>query len=267
MANSPAGEAVLERIVRILETFDARRTSQSAAQIARRAGLPSSTAYRLIGDLVAQGLLERDAQGHLTVGLRLWELALRGSPALGLRQAAQPYMSALNQRIQQHIQLGVLEGTDVLFIERLSAPGASANITKIAGRLPINASSSGLVLLAYAPVHVQSHVFEMPLTKLTRFTPGDATQLRALLPDIRRQGYAIAAGFIEEVSTGIAVPVLTSSGECIAALSVVLPRHDDSPIPQQAAIISALKQAAADIGRALPAAHGFPFNGNEVESG
>lgn len=261
MANSATGEALLERVVRILETFDARRTSQSAAQIARRSGLPSSTAYRIVNDLVTQGLLERDSHGQLTVGLRLWELALRGSPALGLRQAAQPFMSALNQRIQQHIQLGVLEGTDVLFIERLSAPGASANITKIAGRLPINASSSGLVLLAYAPEELQQRVLAAPLTRLTALTPTDPTALGALLPGIRRNGVAIAPGFIEEVSTGIAVPVFDANGQCIAALSVVLPRSGDTPAPQQAGIIEALKHTASEITVALPAAHGFPFNG------
>lgn len=258
MANSPAGEAVIERVVRVLETFDAKRTAQSTAQIARRSGLPSSTAYRIVNDLVEQGLLERDGHGQITVGLRLWELALRGSPALGLRQAAQPFMSALNQRIQQHIQLGVLEGTDVLFIERLSSPGASANITKIAGRLPINASSSGLVLLAFASEELQHRVFEQPLSKLTPLTPTEPAALRALLPDIRRTGVAIAPGFIEEVSTGIAVPVLDSSGACIAALSVVLPRQGNDPIPKQTAIIEALKQTAAEIRAALPAAHGFP---------
>lgn len=262
VANSPAGEAIIERVVRVLETFDARRTSQTTAQIARRAGLPSSTAYRIVNDLVEQGLLERDSAGHVTVGLRLWELALRGSPALGLRQAAQPFMSALNQRIRQHIQLGVLEGTDVLFIERLSSTGASANITKIAGRLPINASSSGLVLLAFASDELQQRVFETPLTRLTRLTPTDPAALRALLPDIRRAGVAVAPGFIEEVSTGIAVPIFDSAGRCIAALSVVLPRSGDAPIPTQAGIIEALKQTSAEISAALPAAHGFPFSGD-----
>lgn len=261
MANSTAGEAVIERLVRILETFDAKRTSQSAAQIARRTGLPSSTAYRMVGDLVDYGLLERDAQGHVTIGLRLWELALRGSPALGLRQAAQPFMSALNQRIGQHTQLGVLEGIDVLFIERLSAPGASANITKIAGRLPINASSSGLVLLAYASAELQDRALAGQLSALTPLTPTDPSAIRAMLPEIRRTGVAVAPGYIEEVSTGIAVPVFDQTDRCVAALSVVLPRHGSAPVPKQAAIVEALKHTAHEIHVALPAAHGFPFNG------
>ena len=262
MANSPAGEAVIERIVRVLESFDSRRTALTVAQIARRAELPRSTGYRLVNDLVAHGLLERDAQGQITIGLRLWELALRGSPALGLRQAAQPFMSALNARIRQHTQLGVLEGTEVLFIERLSAPGASANITKIAGRLPVNASSSGLVLLAWASPEQQATALAGPLPSYTRLTPNSAEALRALLPGIRRSGFAVASGYIEEISTGIAVPVFDAAGRCIAALSVVLPREGEGPIPTQAAIVAALKQTAAEIRAALPQAHGFPFNGN-----
>lgn len=263
MANSATGEALIERLVRILSTFDAQRTAQTAAQIARRAKLPSSTAYRLVNDMVAQGLLERDAQGQVSIGLRLWELSLRGSPALGLRQAAQPFMSALNQRVREHTQLGVLEGTDVLFIERLSAPGASANITKIAGRLPINASSSGLVLLAHASANLQQAVLEGPLAQLTPLTLAEPSKLRRELSAIRRQGYAVAPGSIELVSTGIAVPVFDHTGHCVAALSVVLPRPDTDHIPEQQAIIRALQQSSAHITEALPRALGFPFNGNQ----
>ena len=261
MANSPSGEALIERIVRVLESFDSKRTALTAAQIARRTGLPSSTAYRLVNDLVAQGLLERDGNRQLTIGLRLWELALRGSPALGLRQAAQPFMSALNARLGQHIQLGVLDGSEVLFIERLSAPGASANITKIAGRLPVNASSSGLVLLAWARPEQQAAALAGPLPSYTRLTPATPATVRALLPQIRQSGFAVATGTIEEVSTGIAVPVLDAAGRCIAALSAVLPREGETPLPTQSAIIAALKHTAAEISAALPSAHGFPFIG------
>lgn len=266
MANSPSGEAVIERLVRILSTFNARRTSQTVAQIARRTDLPTSTAYRLVNDMVKHGLLERDSEGHLSIGLRLWELTLRGSPALGLRQAAQPFMSTLNQRIRQHTQLGVREGTDVLFIERLSSPGASANITKIAGRLPMNASSSGLVLLAYAPASLQEEVLSGPLGKLTPLTPSQPDTLRSLIARVKRQGFAIAPGYIEEVSTGIAVPVFDSSQRAIAALSVVLPRTADDRIPNEAAIIDALRSTASEISAALPQALGFPLNGNEEDN-
>lgn len=224
MANSPTGESMTERIVRVLDTFSSERTVQTAAQIGRRAGLPSSTAHRMVDDLVAAGLLERDEDHRVRLGLRLWELALRGSTALRLRQAALPHMERVQARIREHTQLAVLEQDEALFLERLSHPDAGANITRIAGRLPLHASSSGLVLLAHAPRDVRDRVLDGPLRALTTETVTDAAALRRVLADVRARGYVVAAGSIETVSTGVAVPV-RDAGEVVAALSIVLPRE------------------------------------------
>src|SRR5690606_29975093 len=132
MANSSSGESVLERTVRILDTFTTERTVQSVAQIGRRARLASSTAHRLVDDLVASGLLERDDERRVRLGMRLWELALRGSRALRLRQAALPAMERVQAEIRQHTQLAVFEQGEALFLERLSSPDAGANIARIA---------------------------------------------------------------------------------------------------------------------------------------
>ncbi|RUA27212.1 MAG: IclR family transcriptional regulator, partial [Actinobacteria bacterium] len=174
MANSPSGDSMTERIVRVLDTFTAERSMQSASEIGRRAGLPSSTAHRLVDELVAAGLLERDEDRRVHLGMRLWELALRGSTALRLRQAALPHMEQLQTRIRQHTQLAVLEQDEALFLERLSHPDAGANITRIAGRLPLHASSSGLLLLAYAPSPVRERVLAGPLRAVARETVTDA---------------------------------------------------------------------------------------------
>ena len=134
MANSPSGDSVTERIVRILETFSADRTLQTVADIGRRSGLPSSTAHRQVEALVGAGLLERDDDARVRLGMRLWELALRGSAALRLRQAAMPFMERVQAAIREHTQLAVLEQDEALFLERLSSPDSGANITRIADR-------------------------------------------------------------------------------------------------------------------------------------
>lgn len=230
-----------ERIVRVLETFTADRTAQSATEIARRAELPSSTAHRIVGELIGQGILERDDEGRVRLGMRLWELALRGSSALRLRQAALPHMERVQARIREHTQLAVLENEEALFLERLSDPTAGANITRIAGRLPLHASSSGLVLLAFADPDLRERVLVQPLRPVSAETVTDADALRALLASIRRRGHVVAPGSIESVSTGVAVPV-RDHGEVVAALSVVLPRQ----APTNTAI-EALASAAAAI--------------------
>ncbi|MDR7187786.1 DNA-binding IclR family transcriptional regulator [Microbacterium sp. BE35] len=241
MANSPSGDSMTERIVRVLETFTAERSMQSAADIGRRAGLPSSTAHRIVDELVDAGLLERDEDRRVHLGMRLWELALRGSTALRLRQAALPHMEQVQARIREHTQLAVLEQDEALFLERLSHPDAGANITRIAGRLPLHASSSGLVLLAHAPSALRERVLAGSLRPLAPETVTDAARLRRLLAEVRRAGVVVAPGSIEAVSTGVAVPI-RDAGEVVAALSVVLPRETD---PESA--IQALREAAAGI--------------------
>jgi DNA-binding IclR family transcriptional regulator len=245
VANSASGDSMTERIVRVLETFTLERTVQSAADIGRRAGLPSSTAHRIVDELVQTGLLERDADHRIRLGLRLWELALRGSRALRLRQAALPHMESVQAIVREHTQLAVLEQDEALFLERLSHPDAGANITRVAGRLPLHASSSGLVLLAHAAAPLRDRVLAEPLRPLARETTTDAAALRRQLAAIRRQGFVVAPGTIESVSTGVAVPV-RDAGEVVAALSVVLPRET----PPDSAL-AALRAAASAIEAAL----------------
>ena len=246
MANSPSGDSVTDRVVRVLETFGPDRTVQTAAEIGRRAGLPSSTAHRLVAELVESGLLERDDDHRVQLGMRLWELALRGSRALRLRQAALPFMERVQARVREHTQLAVLEHDTALFLERLSHPDAGANITRIAGRLPLHASSSGLVLLAYSEADVQDRVLSAPLAALSEGTVTDAAALRRTLAGIRRSGFVVSPGSVEAVSTGVAVPVRDETGQVVAALSVVLPRET---APEVA--VTELLRAARDVRAAL----------------
>lgn len=246
MANSPTGDSMTERLVRVLETFTAERTVQTASEIGRRAGLPSSTAHRIVEDLVRAGLLDRDEDHRVHLGMRLWELALRGSRALRLRQAALPHMERVQARIREHTQLAVLEQDSALFLERLSDPDAVSNITRIAGRLPLHASSSGLVLLAFGGDELQERVLSGRLTAVSPDTVTDAAALRRMLAGIRRAGHVVAPGSIETLATGVAVPVRDADGEVIAALSVVQPR-EAAPDVAIAELLRAARAIRADL--------------------
>lgn len=210
------------RIVRVLDTFGADRTVQTASEIGRRAGLPSSTAHRVVDELVREGVLERDDEHRVRLGMRLWELALRGSTALRLRQAALPHMEAVQAVLHEHTQLAVLEQEEALFLERLSHPDAVSNITRVAGRLPLHASSSGLVLLAHADPGLRERVLAGRLRTVAPNTITNPTVLRRVLDDIRRNGFVVAPGSIEAVATGVAVPI-RDRGSVVAALSAVQP--------------------------------------------
>jgi DNA-binding IclR family transcriptional regulator len=242
------GEGVLARVVRILEVFGPDTPALRVSDIARRTGLHIATASRLVEEMCRQGLLARTADRRVRIGVRLWELASRTSPTLGLREAAMPFLEDLHDVVGHHTQLGVLEGREALFVERLSAPGSVVNVTRIAGRLPLHASSSGLVLLAWAARDLQEEVLAGPLERLTPHTPHTPGRLRTVLADVRRTGFAFCPGYIDERATGIAAPVRDATGRVIASLGVVIP--NDAHARMQ---IGAVRAAARGVSRAIGA--------------
>lgn len=248
MANSASGESVTDRFVRILETFNSARTSQTVSEIGRRAGLPRSTAHRIVSDLVDAGLLERDADMRIRVGLRLWELATRSSSTLILRQAAQPSMERIRMRLGAPVQLVVRDEQEAVCLERLAAPesGSPEGGIQIAGRLPLHTSASGLVLLAFGSEELRSRVVGAPLRRMSSETITDPAMLASALDEIRLRGYAVSPGFVAPDGTGVAVPIRDRGGDVIAALSVVLARGRN---PEPA--ILELRPAATAIARAL----------------
>jgi DNA-binding IclR family transcriptional regulator len=218
-----SNESVLTRAVRILEVFTPEEPSLPVSEIARRASLHVATASRLVAELTGHGLLARQPDGRVRIGVRLWELAFRASPALSLREAAMPYLEDLHAIVGHHVQLAVLDGGQVLFLERLSAPGAVVNYTRIAGRLPLHVSSSGVVLLAHADRALQEQVLAGPLVRYTDATITSPDRLRALLADVRHRGSVQLDGHVHEEATGIAVPVRDPRGDVVAALSAIVP--------------------------------------------
>ncbi|MFJ9173593.1 IclR family transcriptional regulator [Streptomyces sp. NPDC102360] len=243
-----SGESVLSRAVRIFEAFTPDEPALTVSVIARRTGLHVATASRLVAELVSHGFLTRDGDRRVRIGLRMWELVTRASPALSLRDAAMPFMEGVHDVVGHHVQLGVLDGDEVLFLERLSAPGGVINFTRIAGRLPLNASSSGLVLLAHGSGELRERVCAEPLHRYTANTPCTASGLRALLADIRRQGFACCPGYVHPDALGIAAPVRDAHGDVCATLSVIVPNEEGS-----AAVVPVVRTAARGISRALAA--------------
>lgn len=254
MARGSDGESVLHKHLRVLQAFDILRPFLTLSEIAEETGLPTSTTHRLVAELEREGLLERTPDRTYRLGVRLWEFAARTPGAVGLRELARPWLEAVHVRVQEHTQLGVLSGHDVLFIERMSTRDAVLNATVIGGRTPLPVSSSGLVLLAHASGGL---VDEVAAGRWPRFTPStirDGAELRARLRRVRADGFAVTDGHIHLETRGVAVPVFGSRGEVQAAVGVVVPNDGSSPQP----LIELLTVAAAGIARALRAAQPAP---------
>lgn len=227
MANSPSGESVLHRAIRILSAFGPQTQSLGLREIARVTGLPVSTTHRILNELEAEGLVIRNMSGQWMHGNRLWEIASRGAETSDLRRAALAPMEDLLQGLHVHISLSVLDGTDALYVERLAPDELVINITEVAGRLPSHACSAGLLLTAFGPREQQELMLRRRLERLTESTVVDPQELRTLFARIRREGYASMEGIIVPESSGISVPVFGDAGTVIAALTVIRQRGQE----------------------------------------
>jgi DNA-binding IclR family transcriptional regulator len=238
---------VLGRALRLLDAFGPTRQVMTLSEIARCAGLPVSTAHRLLGELVAWGGLERDGSGNYRIGLRLWELGALAPRSAGLRERALPFLEDLSQVTRENVQLAVREGTEVVFVERIAGSGAVPVLTRVGGRFAITATGVGLVLLAHAPVEVQEDVLSGPVERYTDRTVTDPARLRRMLADVRRDGFAVSDRQVTMDSLSVAAPIVDGDRGVVAAVSLVV-RHG-SAVPL--ALAPLVRTSSRAISRAL----------------
>jgi DNA-binding IclR family transcriptional regulator len=242
-----AGESVTGRALRVLGAFSAEHPDLSLSEISRRAGVPLTTAHRLVGELAAWGALERDARGHYRIGLRLWEVGSLAPRSIGLREAALPLMEDLYEATHENVQLAVLDGLEVVYVERICGRDAVPVYTRLGLRFTPHATGVGLVLLAYASPELQERYLAAPLRTFTPRTIADPRQLRAVLAEVRRTGYAVSDGQVTLDALSVAAPVRDPRGEVAAALSIVV----RSGVAAPSALAPAVVAAARGISRAL----------------
>ncbi|MFV2198707.1 IclR family transcriptional regulator [Nocardiopsis sp. LOL_012] len=243
----PDRRSVTAKVLALLDAFTPRAPELTLTQMARRSGLSLSTAYRRAAELVEWGALERDAEGRYRIGLRLWEVASLAPRGLGLREAAMPFLEDLYEVTRENVQLAVREGHELVFVERIAGRHAIPVLTRVGGRFDLHSTGVGLVLLAHAPVDVQDGVLRGPLRSHTPMTVTDPARLRALLAEVRRQGYAVSAGQVTTDALSVAAPVTGARGEVVAAVSLVVRMGEARP----AALAPVVQAAARGISRAL----------------
>ncbi|GAA4414858.1 IclR family transcriptional regulator [Georgenia halophila] len=236
MARSSSGVSALSRALAVLDVFGVDTPYLTLTEISRRAELPLSSAHGIVQELASHGLLERMEDRSYRLGNRVWELGTRTPGALGLREIALPHLQALHAQVRQHAQLMVRIDLDVLVIERLSARDAVVSATIVGGRIPLQHSSCGLVLLADAGEEAVEAVLRRGLQPPTSAAIQDGSELRAAIERTRRLGYAVASGFIYAGSRGIAVPVRGSEDVVVGAVGLVVP-NDDAPVSGHVALL------------------------------
>lgn len=215
------GRSVTARALSVLTAFDVDNPRLTLTAIARRADIPLATAHRLVRELETWGALQREDDGRYAVGMRLWEIGLLCPVNSGLREVALPFMQELCESTQDNVHLAVLDGTQAVYVEKLSTPRAVPIVSRPGGRLPLHATGVGKVLLAHAPAEVVQRCWEIGLSRHTPYTITEPGRLSRELQGVRSRGFAQAN---EEMTLGncsVAVPVQDRSGDVVAALGMV----------------------------------------------
>jgi DNA-binding IclR family transcriptional regulator len=219
------------RALELLDHFTAERPELSLAEISREVDAHKSSVFRMLTTLEAMGFVEKKVQsGKYRLGLKIFDLAGRFWGHHDIRQTAAPFMEELAQATGELIHLAVLDGLDVVYLEKKGQGQVLTVATRVGGRDPAYTSSMGKVLLSDLPGDKLKQI--LPRKKLKKLTPNTITEIPQLmkeLAEIREQGFALDN---EESFPGIrcvGAPIRNAAGKVIAAISVTVPaqRMDD----------------------------------------
>jgi DNA-binding IclR family transcriptional regulator len=216
----PPGRSVVSKVRAILEAFDGEHPLLTLTDIARRSELPLSTAHRLVAELVEWRALDREPDGCYRVGMRLWELGqLAPAP---LREVAQPWLQDLLDTTRENVHLAIRDDMDVLYLDKISGPGAVPIVSRVGGRLPMHATGVGKVLLAHTPNWFLRRYVDRPLERPTCYTITEPGRLTRELAEARARGWAVTREEMTLGSCSLATPVRHRDGRVVAAVGVVV---------------------------------------------
>jgi len=245
----------LSKVFAILEAVVAKQeTGATYSDILARLDLPKSTVHRLLKDLVDIGYITYDLESRRYTGsFRLAQLGSEVISKFQLRKHVRPFLNDLHWATEHTSNLGILDGTRGVFIDKIEARDFGIKLFSELGKtFPLHCTGMGKIFLAYAGEKLFRQLTESPLEPVTDQTITDPELLQQELSRIRNQGYALDN---EEITRGIicvAGPIFDYHQELIAAISVAFPAYIEKDRGLQKEI-EAIKKFSALISKSLGA--------------
>ena len=215
----------LSSALHLLGFFTSERREWRVTELAKKAGLHKSQVSRVLRTFEAYGFVERDSQKRsYRIGRAFQTYAGLVRTDEELLKVAHPIMETLNKQTQGTILLKVRDGGESITIERVESQHFLRLAYPVGLRLPLNASSSGKVFLAYMPRdEVKKLHREGFFRKFTTKTKTDFTALERDLIAVRRRGFALSDGEHLLGARAVAAPIFGSNGVVVASLGLGLP--------------------------------------------
>ncbi len=242
--------STVARALAVLGAFSYDEPVLGVSELSRRLGLGKSSVHRMLQTLLEAGFVAKTGDDRYRLGLRLYELGQLAVASLRLREVAHPFLERLRNETGETAHLAVLEGTDVVYLDRFESPRTLRLFSRVGHRGPAYSTSSGKVLLAFgAPETVEAVIANGLRRSAPRTITQRSTLLRAL-DEVRRQGYAVSVEEREPGVTSVGAPVFGHDGSCIAAVSIAGPVMRMTP-EQLPKLVRLVRRCAADISTSM----------------
>ncbi|UFN48283.1 SMP-30/gluconolactonase/LRE family protein [Roseomonas sp. OT10] len=228
-AARPDGAALLGKACDVLEAVAAAPGGIAQRELAARLGLSRTTLYRILGVLVARGLLRQDPSRRVYgIGFRLMEMAQGMGQGLwsapDLPALAAPELRQLRDATGETAYIAVLEGREVVGLGKFEGPHEVRSAARLGQRKPLHCTSQGKAILAFLPEAERDALLRrQPLASLTPHTITDRRRLAAALRIIRARGFATDDEEIVEGVRCVGAPVLDPEGRVAGAVSIAGP--------------------------------------------
>lgn len=246
----------LAKGLRVLEAFTAEQPEMSLSELARAADLDPGTAFRMLNTLVMLGYLSRVPDSRrFRLTLKVVDLGLHAIGRSDLRELARPILRSLVGETSEAASLGVLEGSDILYVERVRA-----GLTRLGVDIRIGTTFSacysvlGKAILAFLPPRDVARILEtLPSRDAMAMQPVSKADLQCTLEHVHREGYALEDSAFNNGLRILAAPVLDIDGYPVAAVSVAAPAVRLSMNEFRARALEPVRNAAKGVARAVQA--------------
>ncbi len=215
------------RALDILEAFMESNEALGITELSRRVKLNKSTTYRIVQALRTRSYINQDHQTNkYCLGHKILRLASSFLNQSKLRESARTYLEELSKKTSQTIQLAILEGDKVVYVDQVEGTDIFQVRLRIGDRGPLHCTAAGKSILAFLPEGEVEKIFER--SKFVSFTDKTITsmsQLRNDLRKIRRVGFSFSNQEYDKNLRAIGAPIIGMGSKVIGALALVAPYH------------------------------------------
>jgi IclR family transcriptional regulator, pca regulon regulatory protein len=241
----------LERGLAVLMAFSHAGPRLTVSEAARLASVPVPTVRRILLTLEHLGYVRGEAN-RFSLTPKVLAIGYSYLSSVNLTGVAHPLMESLTDRIGLSTSLATLDGTEVVYIDRVQRRRITSILLAVGTRLPAHATSMGHVLLAdLGADELDEYLVATSMDSLTHHTLTDAATLRARLTQVRERGWDIVDQELEIGRRSAAAPVRDATGQVIAALSASCGIGDLSVDEIRGRLVPQLQETAQAISEAL----------------